>query len=47
VLPNCPASGPCLISRSTQLDLSNGIGFDIVLTFYVPEGFSGDPWSRA
>jgi len=47
LLPNCPSSGPCVESRQGPLDLSNGIGFDIVVTIYVPEGLGGDPWSRA
>ena len=47
LLPNCTgAHGPCVVSRTSGLDLSNGIGFDIVLTIYVPEGFVGDPWMR-
>jgi hypothetical protein len=46
LLPNCPSPGPCVISRQTQLDLFNGIGFDIVVTVAIPEGFSGDPWAR-
>jgi hypothetical protein len=49
LLPDCPgpANDPCVVSRQTGLDLSNGIGFDIVLTLYIPEGFAGDPWFRA
>jgi hypothetical protein len=40
-------SGPCIASKGTQLDLSNELGFDIVLTVSVPEGLAGDPWPRA
>jgi hypothetical protein len=47
LLPNCPSSGPCVESRQSPLDLTNGIGFDIVITVYVPEGLGGDPWSRS
>jgi len=47
LLPDCTgAHGPCVVSRKSILDLSNGIGFDIVLTVYIPAGFAGDPHFR-
>jgi hypothetical protein len=47
LLPDCPVpTGPCVVSRQSTLDLSSPIGFDIVLTLYVPEGLAGDPWMR-
>jgi len=48
LLPDCTgAHGPCVVSRKSILDLSSGIGFDIVMTVYIPEGFAGDPHFRA
>jgi hypothetical protein len=47
LLPTCPASGPCIASKSSQLDLNNMLGFDIVLTVNVPEGLAQDPRMRA
>jgi hypothetical protein len=44
LLPNCPASGPCVVSRQLIPDATNGIGFDIAVTISVPEGLAGDPW---
>jgi hypothetical protein len=46
LLPNCPAAGPCM-SKTAQLDLRNGLGFDVVITVSVPEGLAGDPRGRA
>ncbi|HEY5316739.1 MAG TPA: hypothetical protein VIJ20_02075 [Solirubrobacteraceae bacterium] len=46
LLPNCPSAGPCVESRQGPLDLDNNIGFDIVVSIYVPEGLAGDPWAR-
>ena len=46
LLPNCPASGPCIVSRQSVPDLANGVGFDIVVTLSIPESLTGDPWSR-
>jgi hypothetical protein len=48
LLPNCGAAGAtvCVQSRSSKLDASSPIGFDIVVTFFVPEGQSGDPYTH-
>ena len=46
LLPSCPAAGPCM-SKTTQLDLNNGLGFDVVINVSVPEGLAGDPRGRA
>jgi hypothetical protein len=47
-LPNCGTAGAtvCVQSRSSALDLSSPIGFDLVLTILVPAGFADDPASR-
>lgn len=47
LLPNCPASGPCVVSRQSVPDPSNGVGFDVVLTINIPEALAGDPWARS
>lgn len=47
LLPNCPASGPCIVSRQSVPDVSSPTGFDIVVTVNIPEALAGDPWGRA
>jgi hypothetical protein len=49
LLPTCGSGGspPCIASKSSQLDLNNALGFDIVLQIDLPEGRAGDPRGRA
>lgn len=48
LLPDCSAPGAtvCIQSRTSQPDPSSPIGFDVVVTYSVPAGLPGDPWSR-
>ena len=47
LLPNCGASGAtvCIQSRAAQLAVPP-IGFELIVTAFVPEGLTGDPWGR-
>jgi hypothetical protein len=46
LLPDCGASGAtvCISNRSSQLDALSPLGFDIIVTYNIPAGLSGDPW---
>jgi hypothetical protein len=52
LLPNCGTTGAtvCVQSRQSRLDLSSPIGFDLLVTVFVPEGLMQDPaddgWAR-
>jgi hypothetical protein len=48
LLPDCGAPGAtvCIQSRTSQPDPSSPLGFDVIVTYFVPAGLPGDPWSR-